>query len=157
MPLTLTRRPSGALDGGAGAGAEEVLMHAFIVELENRPGVLADVAQAIGDRGINIEAITGATCGSTGSVGFITDNHDGAREALDGGSFHYRELGLVTASLENRPGTLATAARRMADRGVNVELLMPTGMDGSRVNVAFAVSDPIAARLALAELAAPEG
>lgn len=60
---------------------------------------------------------------------------------------------LVVASLEHRPGTLAAAARRMADAGVNVETMFAIGMDGDKVMVAFGVSDAAAARAALGELA----
>jgi len=57
----------------------------------------------------------------------------------------------VPASLENRPGTLAEAARRLASAGVNIEAAMPTGMSGNNVTVAFATSDPAKARQALGE------
>lgn len=131
-------------------------MRAFLVELENQPGGVARVSKAIGDRGINILAVAGATCGDRGTVGLITDDQDGAREALDAASLRYREMETVSALLNNEPGTLAAAAGRLAAAGVNVELLMPTGMDGPKVRVAFAIADPAAARMALAELLAPD-
>ena len=37
------------------------LVNAFIVELENRPGMLAGLAEAIAGRGINITAVAAAT------------------------------------------------------------------------------------------------
>jgi hypothetical protein len=59
----------------------------------------------------------------------------------------------VAASLEDRPGTLGGAARRLADAGVNIESIIPTGMMGSRVTVTFAVDDAAKARDALGDLA----
>ncbi|MGH2357045.1 MAG: ACT domain-containing protein [Candidatus Limnocylindria bacterium] len=129
-------------------------MKAFIVELQNQPGSLATAAEALAQRGINIENASGVTCGTDGVLGILTNDEDGTRSAFDDQGISYREVELVSASLENKPGTLADAARRLADAGVNVELLIPTGMDAGKVSVAFGVNIPAAARSALGELAA---
>jgi len=124
-------------------------MNAFIVELPNQPGSLAMVAEAVAARGINITAFAGATSGELGSVSFTTDDESGTRSALGEKGWVYREVPLVSASLEHRPGTLAAAARRLADAGVNIETAFVTGMDGDKVNVAFGVDTPEAAQRAL--------
>jgi len=41
---------------------------------------------------------------------------------------------------------LAKACRRLADAGVNIEALMPTGMEGDHVMVAFITGDAAKAR-----------
>jgi hypothetical protein len=128
-------------------------MNAFIVELENRPGSLASVADSIAQKGINITAVSGATVGNQGSVTILTNDESGTRSALEAGGFAYREIGLVSAAIEDKPGTLAAVARRLADAGVNVEALMLTGMDGGKVSIAIGVSDTEAAKRALGELA----
>ena len=128
-------------------------MRAFIIHAENRPGALADLAEALGERGINISGVSGSAWGDEGAVGLITNDDAGTRSVLDGRSAEYRELELVAAAMEDKPGTLATAARRLADRGVNIGAVMPTGMQGTKVTVAFAVDDAAAAREALGDLA----
>jgi len=128
-------------------------MRAFIVELQNSPGSLAKLTEAIAERGINITNVVGATCGGSGSLGIITNDESSTRSVLDGGSSGYREIDLVSAALEDRPGTLAAAARRLADAGVNIELLLPTGMEGGKISVAFGVDNASAAQQALGELA----
>ena len=128
-------------------------MRAFIVELENIPGSLAAVAEAVAAGGINIEGVAGLALGDKGAVAVITGDESGTRGALDAASLRYREVELVNAALDNQPGTLGTAARRLADAGVNVELLAPTGMEGGKVSVAFGVGDAAAARRALGDLA----
>ena len=97
--------------------------------------------------------MVGATCGGSGSLGIITNDESSTRSVLDGGSSGYREIDLVSAALEDRPGTLAAAARRLADAGVNIELLLPTGMEGGKISVAFGVDNASAAQQALGELA----
>jgi len=128
-------------------------MRAFIVELPNTPGSLASLTEAIAERGINITGVAGATCGGSGSVGLITNDEASTSSVLDGGSFSFRQIDLVSAALDDRPGTLAAAARRLADAGVNVEFLLPTGMEGGKISVAFGVENASAAQEALGELA----
>jgi hypothetical protein len=121
-------------------------MNAFIVELENRPGELARLTEAIGQRGINITAIGAVTSGSAGGVGLLTNDEAGTREALSAAGITVKEIGLVSVSLEHRAGTLADVARKLADAGVNVELILATGMSGSNVSVALGVDDLEAAQ-----------
>lgn len=128
-------------------------MHAFIIQAENKPGALADLAEAIGQRGINITGVAGSTWDSAGAITIITNDDSGTRSVLDERGADYREADLVAAGMEDRPGTLGAAARRLADRGVNIEAIVPTGMQGNRVTVAFAVDDVNAAREALGDMA----
>ena len=44
------------------------------------------------------------------------------------------------------PGALAKACRQLADAGVNIDAVMPTGMEGDDVTVAFITGDPAKAR-----------
>lgn len=128
-------------------------MQAFIVDLANRPGSLAAVCEALGARGINISGTAGAAAGEVGSLAFTADDHAGARSVLDAHGWSYREVEMVVAALEHRPGSLGAAARRMADAGVNLDTMFATGMDGDKMLIAFGVSDPAAARAALGDLA----
>jgi hypothetical protein len=126
-------------------------MNAFIIELENKPGSLAQIAEAVGERGINITAIGGVTAGTVGAIGLLTNDESGTREALRSAGITVREIGLVSVTLEHRAGTLGEIARRLADAGVNVELLLGTGMSGSNVTVALGVDDVEAAQRAIGE------
>lgn len=129
-------------------------MNAFLIDLSNKPGELARVAEAIAEKGIDITAFTGATCGDTGTVAFMTNDEAGTEKALSQGGIKHRTVELVSASLANKPGTLAMAARRLADAGVNIEAAMPTGMSGGNVQLAFATDNPAKAREALGETTA---
>ncbi len=129
-------------------------MRAFIVKLENRPGTLAALGEALGERGINITGLSGTTWDGEGALAVITNDDAGARAVLEDRSLAYRDCEIVSASLEDKPGTLGAATRRLADRGVNVELVMTTGVQGSKITVAIGVDDPAGAREALGELAA---
>ena len=128
-------------------------MNAFIIELENKPGSLAQVAEALGERGINITSISGVTAGTAGALGLLTNDESGTREVLRSAGITSREIGLVSISIENKPGALGQIARKLADAGVNVELLLGTGMSGSNVTVALGVDDVEAAQRAIGQAA----
>jgi hypothetical protein len=128
-------------------------VNAFLIDLENRPGSLADTAAALGEKGININGVAGATSGGTGTIALVTNDESATRSALQGIDCKFREVALVSAALEDKPGVLADAARRLADAGVNIEALFPTGMEGSKITLAFAVDNVEAAKQALGTLA----
>ena len=112
-------------------------MHAFLIELENKPGGLATIGETLGSRGVNIENIAGSACGSSGRVTVITSDDSAAREALASLGVQVEEFEVVEANLAHRPGTLGQAARRLADAGVNIESILPTGMTSGEVTVGF--------------------
>ena len=122
-------------------------MNAFIVSLPNKPGEVAKVTEALANKGINITGFSGATCGDSGSICLLTNDEAATRIALRGYDVHEREL--VVASLADKPGSLAEAARRLGDARVNIEAAVPTGMSGGNISVAFATDDPAKARDAL--------
>lgn len=130
-------------------------MRAFIIRLENRPGALADLGEALGERGVNITGLSGMTWEvDGGGLGLITNDDDATRTVLEDRNADYREVELISAAIEDRPGALGAAARRLAARDVNIETVIPTGMQGGRVTIAFGVDDVAAAREALGDLAA---
>jgi hypothetical protein len=121
-------------------------MNAFLVELENKAGELARVTEAIAAKGIDITGVSGSTCGSSGSVALMTDNDTSTRAALQAAGATFREMEATLAPIAAAPGSLAKACRRLADAGVNIEALMPTGMEGDHVTVAFITNDAAKAR-----------
>jgi hypothetical protein len=129
-------------------------MHLFIINAENRPGTLADALEAIAEKGVNVITGGGAAWGDGGSIAIQTNDDDSTRAALQGKGVKSREVEAIVAWLEDRPGTLANAARLLASAGVNIEALIPVGMEGGKVGVLFGVDNAGAAKAALGELTA---
>jgi hypothetical protein len=121
-------------------------MNAFIVKAPDRPGALAGVAEAVAERGINITSAAGITWDGIGAVALTTNDEAGTRSILAQKGFETKELELVPVSLEDKPGALAAVTRKLADAGINLELLLPMGMRDGRVTVALATSDPAKTR-----------
>lgn len=127
-------------------------MNAFIVEAQNRPGELARIAGILGDRGINITS--GAVLGlsSAGGFGFLTNDEAGAKSTLEAAGVMYREVAVIPVSIEDAPGALAGIARRLGEAGVNIELVVPTGMSGGKMTLAVGVDNVEKARASIGEM-----
>lgn len=127
-------------------------MQWFIVEAANRPGEFARHAEAIAKHGINLANIVSLGIGDRGGAAFYATDEAGLRTALNEAGIAYREVSVVTAELDDKPGTVASAARRLADAGVNIELIAPMGMSNKKTSVVFGVDKLEQARTALGEL-----
>ena len=134
-----------------------MMQHAFLIELEDKPGALADVTEAIAAKGVNIVSVSGATCGEKSRVALATDDNAQTRAALTemGSTFEQKEI--TSAALRHEPGSLAKAARQLAKAGVNVESVLLLGMQGDDMDVGFVTSDPVMARNALAHAGSASG
>jgi hypothetical protein len=129
-------------------------VNAFLVDLENKPGALAAVAEALGAKGINITALAGASCGDSGRAAITTADDAGARSVFQNLNVKFKEWEATEVNLANQPGSLGKVARRLAEAGVNIEAILPTSMAGGDVNVAFVTNNATKAREILSATAA---
>jgi hypothetical protein len=94
------------------------------VTVEDRPGGLADVGEALGNAGINIEGLCGIGLGDRGVIHILVEDAGAARTALEGAGLtvESESEALVNAipGDVNTPGTMGRMARAMADAGVNL-------------------------------------
>jgi hypothetical protein len=125
-------------------------MKAFLIDLENKPGELARITEAIAAKGINIEGVSGTTSEKSGRVAIVTGDEAATRTVLGEAKCSFKEMEATETSLRHAPGTLAKAARRLADAGINLEAIFPTGMQGQDVTVAFVTDQPAKAKELLA-------
>ena len=94
------------------------------VFLENRPGTIAEAGEAFGGAGINIEGSCGFPSEGRGVLHFLVNDAGAARQALvNAGMEVAEEREVIVVDIEDKPGALGELARRMADAGVNVDLL----------------------------------
>jgi hypothetical protein len=127
-------------------------MQWFIVEAANKPGEFARHASAIAQRGINLANVVCLGVGDRGGAAFYAKDEAGIRSALNDAGIAFREVSAVEAKLQDRPGTVADAAKRLGDAGVNIELIAPMSMDGTSYTVVFGVDKVDEARRALGDL-----
>lgn len=116
------------------------------IGLEDRPGTLADAAEALGKAGINIEGICGFPSGGRGVGHVLVEDAAAARQALEGaGVIVEGERDVVVVDAPDQPGELGRIARKIASVGINVDLLYVA----SRTRVVIGASDPEGARRTL--------
>ena len=92
----------------------------FIVQLEDRPGTLAKLCSALGDRGVNILAIQASPSGRRTEVRFVVDDPAAANAVLGTESLAYDESEVVQAKLANRPGEFGRVASRLSKDNINI-------------------------------------
>ncbi len=94
------------------------------VILANRPGTLADLGEALGGAGINLDAMCGFPCEGKGVIHILVEDAGGARSALEAvGLTVESERDVFLFDAEDRPGMLGETMRKLANAGVNVDLL----------------------------------
>ena len=118
----------------------------FVVQVPNRPGQMADLAEALAARGVDLRAIGGGGLGDVGHMIMTTADDDTAREILVAGGYEFVEGESLLAEVDDRPGGMAKLARALADAGVNVLGHLFLGRWGDRAMFAFVVDDPDKAR-----------
>lgn len=120
------------------------------VTMEDRPGSLATLAEALGKAGVNIEAISAETSGGSGDIRILVADAAAARKALEGAGVKVaaeREMAFV--DLDDRPGSLATIARKLAGQGINVDSIYVVGAAGGKKQLAIGTADAARARGAI--------
>ena len=116
------------------------------IELENAPGALADVAAAISDAGVNIAAATCLGDGARAELHILVPHAEAARHLLAISHIGVtREREVVVVDVEDRPGVLADLTRRIAQAGVNLDLVYVATRD----RVVFGATEIGALRSAL--------
>jgi hypothetical protein len=92
------------------------------IALENRPGALAEMGEALGRAGVSVEGGGVFVTDGVGVAHFLFDDGTAAREALEAAGIRVvaeHEV-LIQKLSQTEPGQLGKIARRMADAGVNI-------------------------------------
>ena len=95
------------------------------IVLDNRPGALAKLGDALGRAGVSIEGGGAFVVNGQGVAHFLFRDGSAARQALESAGIvvaQQREV-LVQRLRQSEPGQLGKITRRMADAGVNIEVL----------------------------------
>jgi hypothetical protein len=95
-----------------------------VIEIENKPGALAEVAAAISDAGVNIAAATCIGKGDRTELHILVKHAEAARHSLAISHVAVtREREVVVVDVEDRPGVLADLTRKIARAGVDLDLV----------------------------------
>ena len=96
----------------------------LLIEVENQPGALARVTAAISDAGVNISAATCTRPEDMATLHILVKHPEAAKHALaTAGVTITSEREVVVVDADDRPGVLADLARKVAEAGINLDLL----------------------------------
>ena len=130
-------------------------MHDLEIALDDRPGALADMGDTLGRAGVSVEG-GGAWVAEGRAVGhFLFEDGAAARAALEAADIRVvaqREV-LVQRLRQDVPGQLGKLTRRMAEAGVNIEVLYSDHAN----QLILVVDDPARGRLVSEEWARETG
>ena len=96
----------------------------LVIDIENSPGALAQVATAISDAGVNIAAATCVGPGERAELHILVPHAEAVKHLLAISHLAVtREREVVVVHVEDRPGVLADLTRKIAQAGVNLDLV----------------------------------
>jgi hypothetical protein len=118
----------------------------LVIDIENTPGSLARVATAVSDAGVNLAAATCIGNGERAELHILVPHPGAARHSLATAQLAVtREREVVVVDVEDNPGVLADLARKIAQAGINLDLVYIA----TRNRVVFGSADLDALRAAL--------
>jgi hypothetical protein len=118
----------------------------LVIDIENRPGALAEAAVAISDAGINLAAATCIGTGERAELHILVPHGEAVRHLLSISHLAItREREVVVVQVEDRPGVLADLTRKIAKAGVDLDLVYVA----TRNRVVFGAPDLDALRAAI--------
>jgi hypothetical protein len=96
----------------------------LVIDVENMPGALARVAAAISDAGVNMSAATCIGNADHAELHILVPHAEAAKHSLAISHLAVtREREVVVVEVDDRPGVLADLTRKVADAGINLDLV----------------------------------
>ncbi len=114
--------------------------------IEDRPGTLGQVADALGETGISIRAFMAASLDGRGFVRVVVDRPSAATRVFSKHGWKTTEDEVVEVTVPDRPGALGRVADRLGEAGINIlYAYVGTAQAARKVNLYLAVRDVKAA------------
>ncbi|HZH71756.1 MAG TPA: ACT domain-containing protein [Mariniphaga sp.] len=111
------------------------------VFLENKLGRLNEVAQILGEAGINISAFTVADTSDFGVLRLIVSDPADACEVLKENNFSVRTTDVVLVNTSNTPGALSELLKILDKEDVFIEYLYAFSMNEDNAVIVIKPSD----------------
>ncbi len=108
----------------------------------NKPGVMAKVLGEFAQAKINIIAITMMDSVEHGVIRVVFDNPEKARQVLQKLNMPFNETGVLSVTLNNESGALASVAEKLAKNHINISYAYCTaGAKGGRTTGVLKVAN----------------
>ena len=119
------------------------LVKQYSLFLENKPGLLAQVARQLAKARINVLAMTMMDSSEHGVLRMVvSDGIDKFRAAVTELNLPMTEAEVLLVDMPNRPGALAEVCGKLAESHINISYAYcTTGAPGGKTNGVFKVAD----------------
>ena len=120
------------------------------VWVEDRPGILGEVASALGTKKVNIQAFMAVVVEGRGAIRMILDKPALTKKIFAEHGWENSEEDVVAVTLADKPGSLGSTAGKLGGAGINIQYAYTgSAKSARRVTTYFAVADVEAALKAL--------
>jgi hypothetical protein len=127
------------------------VVNELTLAMPNRPGMLAKLTSALAKAGVNIVAVSVVESTTVSVIRMVTDDTGEARKVL-------KEMGVDAASsvkdvlalsMVNKPGALAKACQKLADKKVNIDYVYGSASGTGKSTIIVSAGSPAKAKAAL--------
>jgi len=121
----------------------------LILSVPDQPGMLGEVACALGAKKVNIIGLAAATGAGSGMIWMVVDKPAAAKKVCAQHGWQVSEQEVLSVTLADSPGSLGRLATKLGRAGVNISSIY-AGSAGSarKLNAYMTVSDMKAAQKA---------
>jgi len=107
----------------------------------NAVGRLADLTDKVTEAGVNILALCAWGEGDAGHIMLVADDPEKACEAITPAVDKCDWDEVICVKVANRPGALNEISRRLADAGININLVYASTIDAPEATIVMSTSD----------------
>jgi len=112
------------------------------LSVPDRPGMLGDIATALGEKKVNIHGLAAATESGGGVVMLVVDKTAAAKKVFAQKGWQADEDEVLAVTLSDAPGALGRFAAKLGKSGVNIAYVyVGSARSARKVNAYFGVSD----------------
>jgi hypothetical protein len=122
-----------------------------IIVPPDRPGTLADLAERLAARGVNITGLDATDDHAHGVIFLEAEPYDEALRTLADAGYHAVSEEVMVIRLRDEPGALARVAARLREPAINIQAMRILRRDGGWVSVVLTTNDNLRARPLLAD------
>ena len=115
------------------------------VFMENKPGIMVSVTEALGKASIDIRALSLADTQDFGILRMIVDDTEKAKTALSEIGCMSYVTDVIAAVVPDEPGAMTDILLKVAETGLNIEYMYGLSIDGDEASVVLKTSNLVKA------------
>jgi hypothetical protein len=119
------------------------------IRVDDRPGILGEIATALGEKKVNLRAVNAWLEGAQGILRLVVDKPAAAKKVLAAKGYAVEEKDVLEVSLADKAGELGKVAAKLGRAGINIQYVFVGTAAARKVSVFMGVADVKAAMAAI--------